>query len=69
MVMSTAKKITTNLPKDLLDEAQEITGEGITKTLKIALELLSKRKVYDKVRAFKGKYKSSLDLKKLREDK
>ena len=62
MVMNTVKKVTINLPVALLKSAQEVTGEGITKTLKIALELLSKRIEYDNIRSYRGRYKSKLDI-------
>lgn len=69
MVMSTAKKITTIIPTDLLKRAQKVTGEGITQTIKTALELLAKREIYRQVLSLKGTYKSKLDLKELREDR
>jgi hypothetical protein len=69
MAMSTVKKITTLIPSDLLQKAQKITGEGITQTIKTALELLAKREVYRQVRTLKGTYKFKLDLKKLRLDR
>ena len=64
-----AKKITTLIPYDLLQKAQKVTGKGITQTIKAALELLSKRDTYEGVRKFRGKYKSRLSIKNLREDR
>ena len=69
MAMSTAKKITTLIPLDLLQKAQKVTGEGITQTIRTALELLAKREIYTEFRSLKGTYKFKLDLKKLREDR
>lgn len=68
MVMSTAKKVTTILPEELLKKAQKVTGEGQTQTIKMGLELLAKREIYQKIRSYRGKYKFSLDLDKLRQD-
>ena len=69
MAMSTVKKITTLIPLDLLQQAQKVTGEGISQTIKTALELLAKREIYRQFRSLKGTYKFKLDLKKLREDR
>jgi hypothetical protein len=66
--MSTAKKITTILPTDLLKEAQAVSGEGITKTIKMALKLLARQLAYKKLASFKGKYKSKMNLKMMRDD-
>ncbi len=68
MVMGTAKKITAMIPEELMKKAQKVSGEGITNTIKIALESLAKREVYDQLASLKGSYKSKLSLFKLRED-
>jgi len=69
MVMSTAKKITAIIPQDLIESAQRVTGEGITQTIKTALELLAKRELYNELSSLKGTYKSKLDIAKLRQDR
>ena len=68
MVMSTVKKITAMIPEELMKKAQKVSGEGITKTIKMALEFLAKRETYDQLASLKGSYKSKLNLSKLRDD-
>lgn len=63
------QKITTNIPKELLAKAQEVTHRGITETIKIALEQIAKAKAYEDLLKLKGKIKFGLDLNELREDK
>ena len=66
--MRTAKKITIQVPDDLLKKAQQATGLGITPTIRQGLELLAASRAYEKLLRLKGKVKFSLDLKSLRED-
>lgn len=66
--MKPHKKITVNLPTELLNKAKKSTGEGITETLRIGLELLAASSFYDKALAKKGKIKFGISLKELRED-
>lgn len=62
------KKITLELPVDVLARALESSGQGISGTVRQALELLSARVAYEKLRALRGKVKFSVDLKTLRDD-
>lgn len=39
--MSKNRKITLEIPRDLLDQAQRSTGEGVTATVRRGLELLA----------------------------
>lgn len=61
-------KTTVLLPLKLLRDAQDVSGLGITQTLRLALELLAAKKAYEKMLELKGGYKSSLNLRELRED-
>lgn len=63
------QKVTAHLPVSLLHEAQEVTGKGITETLKIALAQLARANAYDDLRKMRGKVKFSIDLEELRKDK
>ncbi len=63
------KKITLFIPEDLLQKAQKHTGQGITPTIRQALELLAAKPVYDEIRKMRGKYQFKIDLDKLREDR
>ena len=63
------QKITTHLPKELLQNAQKITHQGITGTIKIALQQLTNAQICNNIRKFRGKVKFSIDLNELRKDK
>ena len=63
------QKITAHLPVDLLHEAQAATGKGITETLKIALDQLTRANAYEDLRKMRGKVKFSIDIDELRKDR
>lgn len=70
--MKAQKKITANLPKDLLQRAMQASGEGLTPTLRRGLELIAAQQVYRKLLKAKGKYRAGVgstasQLKKERE--
>jgi len=67
--MGESRKITVLIPKELLRTAQDSTGQGVTATVRRGLELLAASEAYERLLAFRGKYRSSLDLKQLREDR
>lgn len=67
--MSNAKKITVHVPEDLLEKAQQSTGQGITDTIKRGLQLVAASESYERLRLLRGKVKFSLSLKKIREDR
>jgi hypothetical protein len=49
------KRITANLPSDVLLRAQKITGEGITETLVKGLDLLCRSEALEIAKSLKGK--------------
>ena len=63
------KKITVNMPEDLLITASKVTGKGITETLRLGLELLARQHAYQKLLELKGSHNFSLDINELRKDK
>ena len=63
------KKLTLQVPDELLSRATQATGEGITPTIRRGLELVAASGAYQNLRSLKGKVKLNLDLKKLRRDK
>lgn len=67
--MEAARRITIHVPAELLRRAQEATGEGITPTIRKALELVAASSSYEEVRRLRGKVPLGIDLKKLREDR
>jgi len=63
----TIKRITANLPEDLLEEAMETTGKGITDTLTEGLELVRRTRAYRKAMELRGTLEIELDLEASRE--
>lgn len=66
--MGRLKKITVQVPEELLKRAAA-DGEGITETVRNALEIRARDRAYDKLRALRGKVKFSISLDRLREDR
>lgn len=56
------RRITANLPEELLDEAMETSGKGITETLVEGLRLVRSRRAYHKLMPLRGKIKLDLDI-------
>ena len=67
--MKAVRKITVELPEELLNEARKSTGEGITATIRKGLELVAAGRAYDGLRRLRGRVKLSIDLARLREDR
>lgn len=67
--MSAVKKITIEVPEDLLERAQRSTGEGITSTIRRGLTLLAASNAYDELRKLRGRVRFSIDLEELRKDR
>jgi ubiquinone biosynthesis protein UbiJ len=68
--MAEMRKITAFLPAKSLASAQAYTGEGVTETLRIALEKLNHQAFYERLKALKGKVKfDDFDLEELRRDR
>ena len=65
--MSAARRITANLPEDLLREAMEVSGRGITDTLVEGLRLVRRTRALRKAMALKGKVDLRIDLDESRE--
>lgn len=65
--MPKVKRITANLPYDLLREAKKMTHKGITETLVYGLELVRRSSAFHKVKALKGKLQLKIDLEESRE--
>ena len=60
--MPAVKRITANLPSNLLDEAMAVTGKGITETLIEGLTLVRQTRAYEKALRLKGKIELDIDL-------
>jgi hypothetical protein len=66
--MAAVRKITVEVPVDLLRKAQRSTGAGVTATIRRGLELVAATQVYDVLRGLRGRVRFSADGKRLRED-
>jgi hypothetical protein len=67
--METSKKITVEIPAELLEKAQEASGEGITQTVRTGLQLVAASRAYAKLRQLRGKYRFSLTVDELKDDR
>jgi hypothetical protein len=56
------KRITANLPEDLIREATQVTQKGITETLIEGLKLVKRSAAFEKAQALKGKLNLQVDL-------
>ena len=64
--MESTRKVTVELPDELLRRAQRTTGAGITATIRRGLELVAAGRAHEELRQLRGKVALSIDLEKLR---
>lgn len=62
------KKLTIEVPEDLLKQATASSGLGITPTVRRGLELVAASGAYAKLRRLRGKVKFHVNLAELRTD-
>lgn len=62
------KKLTIQVPEELLERATAASGQGITPTIRRGLELIAASGAYAELRRLKGKVKFHVKLAELRED-
>ena len=67
--MGEMRKITVEVPGDILQSAQAFTGEGVTETVRMALKKLASMQAQHEFLKLRGTYKFSIDLDELREDR
>ena len=53
-VVERARKITVEVPSELLDKAQRASGAGITQTIRTGLQLVAATRTYARLRQFRG---------------
>jgi hypothetical protein len=63
-----ARKITVEIPVDLLEKAQRASGTGITQTVRAGLQLIAATRTYDRLRQFRGKVRFSRTVDELKAD-
>jgi hypothetical protein len=67
--MPAPRKVTIELPPDLLARAQRVTGAGITQTIRAGLEQLAAAEVYQQLRQLKGKVSFECTAEELKADR
>jgi hypothetical protein len=68
-VVQTARKITVEVPSELLEKAQRATGSGITQTVRTGLQLVAASQAYARLRQLRGKVRFTRTLAELKADR
>jgi hypothetical protein len=68
-IMNTARKITVEVPEDLLEKAQQASGASITQTVRTGLQLVAASRTYERLLQFRGKVKFSRTAAELKDDR
>jgi len=68
-VMESARKITVEIPPELLEKAQRATGSGITQTVRTGLQLVAASQAYARLRQLRGKVRFSRTAAELKADR
>jgi len=63
------KKVTIEVPEELLENAQQATGAGITQTVRIGLQLVAASQAYARLRQARGTVRFSRTLAELKDDR
>jgi len=69
LIMATARKITVQIPQDLLEKAQQASGSGITETVRTGLQLVAASRAYARLRQLRGKVRFSRTVSDLKADR
>jgi Arc/MetJ-type ribon-helix-helix transcriptional regulator len=67
--MGQMRKITVEVPEDLLERVQSFTGEGVTETVREGLRRRDSFRAQQEFRKLRGTLKVSINLDELREDR
>ena len=62
------RKLTVEVPADLLQRATMASGDGVTPTVRRGLEVVAAGGAYGRLRRFRGKVKFGIKLSDLRQD-
>jgi hypothetical protein len=68
-VVKTARKITVEVPPDLLEKAQKASGTGVTQTVRTGLQLVAASETYSRLRQLRGKVRFSRTASELKADR
>ena len=67
--MKSLRKITVEVPAELLEKAQRASGAGITQTVRTGLQLVAASRAYSRLRQLRGKVRFSRTLAELKSDR
>lgn len=67
--MGTSRKITVEVPSELLEKAQQASGAGITQTIRTGLQLVAASRAYAHLKQLRGKVRFSRSLAELKSDR
>ena len=67
--MKSARKITVEVPADLLEKAQRAAKSGVTQTVRTGLQLVAASQAYARLRQLRGKVRFSRSLAELKADR
>lgn len=67
--MRSARKVTVEVPRELLEKAQRASGAGITETVRTGLQLVAASGTYKRLRQLRGKVRFSRTLAELKADR
>ena len=67
--MGAARKITVEVPPELLEKAQKASGTGITETVRAGLKLVAASQAYARLRQLRGQVHFSRTLDELKSDR
>jgi hypothetical protein len=67
--MEVGRKITVEVPLDLLEKAQRASGTGVTQTVRAGLQLVAASRNYDRLRRLRGKVRFTRTLAELKADR
>jgi hypothetical protein len=65
----TTRKITVEVPAELLEKAQRATGAGITQTVRKGLQIVAASDAYARALKLRGKYRFSITLDQMKDDR
>lgn len=68
-IVETTRKITVEVPPQLLERAQRASGAGITQTVRTGLQLVAASQAYDRLRGLRGKVRFTRTLAELKADR
>jgi hypothetical protein len=67
--MEASRKITVEIPADLLEKAQRASGAGITQTVRTGLQFVAASRAYARLRQLRGKVHFTRSLAELKADR